>query len=133
MEDGRKHWYKIPRCRCEHCGALHRMIPDFLIPFKHYETEVIGGVLEKVITPDTAPDDGPCEMTMLRWLRWFEANAHKIEAIIRSVVRRDLDFSDEFLKYDDPLLPRLRTHSPDWLKIVIRFIYNSGIRLDPGC
>ena len=107
------------------------MIPDFLIPFKHYETAVISGGVEGIITPETVEDDGPCERTMLRWQRWFTANAHAIEALMRSIAFRDLDFSEEFLKSDDPLLPRLRTHFQNWLEIVINFIYNSGNRLNP--
>lgn len=50
---------------------------------------------------------------------------------MRSIAFRDLDFSEEFLKSDDPLLPRLRTHFQNWLEIVINFIYNSGNRLNP--
>lgn len=66
---GRKTWkILIQRLRCTRCRALHREIPDVIFPYKQYESEVIMGVLEGFITPDTPGfEDYPCEMTMLRW------------------------------------------------------------------
>lgn len=61
-------WVEIRRLRCEKCGALHREIPEFIFPYKQYESEVILGVLEGLITCKTLGfEDYPCEMTMLRW------------------------------------------------------------------
>lgn len=66
---GRMERIKIRRFRCAQCGAFHRQIPNGLLPFKQYEAEVVYGVLEGLITPDTIGfEDYPCEMTMLRWL-----------------------------------------------------------------
>lgn len=36
----------VYRYRCSQCGEIHRVIPDTLIPFKHYEKEIIQGVIE---------------------------------------------------------------------------------------
>lgn len=58
----------VYRYRCSQCGEIHRVIPDTLIPFKHYEKEVIQGVIEGTITPETLGfEDYPSEMTMRRW------------------------------------------------------------------
>ncbi|MBT9803400.1 DUF6431 domain-containing protein [Blautia sp. MCC269] len=58
----------VYRYRCLQCGEIHRIIPDTLIPFKHYEREIIQGVIEGTITPDTLGfEDYPSEMTMHRW------------------------------------------------------------------
>lgn len=58
----------VYRYRCSQCGEIHRVIPDTLIPFKHYEKEVIQGVIEGTITPETLGfEDYPSEMTMHRW------------------------------------------------------------------
>ena len=58
----------IRRMRCEQCGSLHRELPDFVRPYKQYETEVILGVIEGLISSETLGfEDYPCEMTMLRW------------------------------------------------------------------
>lgn len=58
----------IHRLRCTDCGVLHRELPDYIFPYKQYESEVIIGVLEGLITSDTLGyEDYPCEMTMKRW------------------------------------------------------------------
>lgn len=60
---------KIRRLKCMKCGAMHRELPDYILPYKQYEAEVIMGVLEGLITCETLGyEDYPCEMTMLRWL-----------------------------------------------------------------
>ncbi|MDR1753435.1 MAG: DUF6431 domain-containing protein [Eubacterium sp.] len=66
---GRKtNWVKILRFRCSDCGAIHRELSDSIFPYKQYETEVIRGVLEGLITSETLGyEDYPCEMTMIRW------------------------------------------------------------------
>lgn len=62
-------YVKIRRLRCSECRGVHRELPDFIFPYKHYEVEVITGVLEGLITQDTIGfEDYPCEMTMFRWL-----------------------------------------------------------------
>lgn len=59
----------IRRLRCERCRSTHREIPDNIFPYKQYESEMILGVIEKIITPDTIGYDAyPVEITMLRWL-----------------------------------------------------------------
>jgi hypothetical protein len=59
---------EIHRYRCPQCGKIHRAIPDDILPHKHYESEIIFGVLEDLITADTLGyEDYPCEMTMKRW------------------------------------------------------------------
>lgn len=59
---------KIRRLRCSNCGKVHREIPDYIFPYKQYEAEIIRGVLEEFITPETIGyEDYPCEMTMIRW------------------------------------------------------------------
>lgn len=63
-------WVKIRRLQCSICGALHRELPDYILPYKQYEAEVVRGVLEDLITSDTLGfEDYPCEMTMIRWRR----------------------------------------------------------------
>jgi len=58
----------IRRLRCQDCSSTHREIPDVIFPFKQYEAEIIIGVLEGYISPETfGYEDYPCEMTMKRW------------------------------------------------------------------
>lgn len=50
------------------CGVLHRELTEEILPHKHYEADIIFGVIEGLITPETLGfEDYPCEMTMLRW------------------------------------------------------------------
>lgn len=70
-------YIKLRRLKCLECSAVHREIPAFLFPYKQYEAEVIKGVLEGLITPETyGYEDYPCEMTMARW------KAHKIHLLL---------------------------------------------------
>ena len=58
----------IRRMQCHICDAVHRELPDYLLPYKQYESEVIFGVREGLITSDTLGyEDYPCEATMIRW------------------------------------------------------------------
>lgn len=43
------------------------------MPYKHYDCEIINGVVEGHITTDTLGyEDRPCEVTMERWVRTRE-------------------------------------------------------------
>lgn len=59
---------RVRRFRCRHCWSMHRELPDVLFPYKHYEAEIIVGVLEGFITCETLGfEDYPCEQTMDAW------------------------------------------------------------------
>lgn len=65
-------WLDIRRLRCTDCNSLHRELPEDLLPYKQYESEIIIGVLDGLITCETLGfEDYPCEMTMTRWLAEF--------------------------------------------------------------
>ncbi len=67
-KNGKKFYSKLERVRCTRCGRIHRVVPNYILPYKHYEKEVIVGVLEGLITPETLGfEDYPCELTMQRW------------------------------------------------------------------
>lgn len=61
-------YIEVRRLKCVKCGAVHRELPEDILPYKQYEFEVILGVIEGLITSDTIGfEDYPCEMTMNRW------------------------------------------------------------------
>mgnify|MGYP003571262326 CR=1 FL=1 len=66
---GRKtKWIKVRRLKCSQCGMVHRELPDYLLPYKQYELDLIKGVLDGIITSDTLGyEDYPCELTMKQW------------------------------------------------------------------
>ena len=65
---GEKEFIDVERMICKNCGRICRILPKNLSPFKHYENDVIEGVREGLITPDTLGyENFPSEMTMERW------------------------------------------------------------------
>ena len=128
-------WIHIRRLKCtnDKCRKLHRELPDKLAPYKHYETDVISGVLEGSITPDTKGyEDYPCEATMQSWHHWLNANRLMIDGTLKSAGYRFLGFTEELLTASVSLLDQLKSDTADWLKIILRFIYNSGNFLKPA-
>lgn len=109
------------------------MLPDFLSPYKHYSEETISVVLDDVVTSeDKGFEDYPSEMTMLRWHHWLMINRLNIEGHLKSVGHRTLGFSKQLLSSGVSLLSELRRLIPDgWLRIILRYIYNSGNSLTP--
>lgn len=129
-EGGSYEWLKIPRHQCDNprCHKVHRMLPDFLVPYKHYTEDIICGVLDETVRPtDADSEDYPSEQTMLRWHHWLVKNQLNIDGHLKSIAYRELGFSMELLKSGVSLLTTLRSSIPDgWLRSVIRYIYNSG-------
>lgn len=125
-EGGRTDHLIIRRFRCEECGHYHNELPDCLLPYKHYESEVVTGVLDGVVTPDDQDsEDYPCFMTMLRWICWFSKNLENIEGFLRKVQSRIQHVEEQSLA-GVSLLTALRTSSGNWLALSVRTVYNSG-------
>ncbi len=105
------------------------MLPDFLVPFKHYQETVVVDAVDDRITPDRS-DDRPSAQTVLRWKRWLFMNTMDIDGHLKSIGYRELGFTEGLLRSDVSLLSELRKRIPEgWLKEILRFIYNSGARL----
>ena len=125
-EGGEKNGLQIRRFRCSKCHHYHNELPDCILPYKHYEAEVISGVLEGIVTPDDAEsEDYPSIMTMLRWIAWFTENLANIEGYLRSAQYRlwrhpGMHCSAKLY------LKEVRAVTEKWLEAVMRIIYNSG-------
>lgn len=66
--DGKCKRLYIRRFKCYRCNNIHRELPDNVYPYKHYDAEIIDGVLKGYITSGTLGyEDYPCELTMIRW------------------------------------------------------------------
>ncbi|MCR5147508.1 MAG: DUF6431 domain-containing protein [Eubacterium sp.] len=81
-ERGEKSWVMIRRLVCTNkdCNHLHNELPDFLIPYKHYEAQLIEDVIEETITEDDVVEmDYPSLMTIRVWMEWFQRNIHILE------------------------------------------------------
>lgn len=131
-EGGIRQWVKIRRFQCCSCGRYHNELPDCMIPYKHYQTELISGVIDGVVTQDDLDsEDYPCADTMLLWIRWFIHNVERIEGYLRSVSYELSDYNQTVLFSKVSLLDSIRSKTPSWLERIIRIIYNSGGFLKP--
>ena len=104
------------------------MLPDLLIPYKHYAEEIISGVIDGVVEADDEDSENfPSEMTMTRWNHWYVVNRLKMEGYVKSIDYQRLGLDKELIKPDCSLLENMRSSIPDmWLKIILQCIYNFG-------
>lgn len=131
-DGGMKKHLMIRRFRCQNCHSYHNELPDCLVPYKHYEAEVIAGVLDGVVLPeDLDTEDYPSFSTMLRLLQWFRENLQRIEGYLRTAGYQILNLGDELLFTPDLLLNKIRNSYQNWLELILRLIYNSGRFLVP--
>ncbi len=120
----------IRRMKCSVCGRLHNELPDCSVPYKHYGNEVIENVLDEVSTPeDASTEDYPCESNHETVETLVCRESLRVEGTLRSVGTTLLGFGDQLLKSKVSLLTELRKSGGDWLRIILRFIYNTGYRL----
>ena len=97
-EGGVKEYLMIRRLRCTECHRHHNELPDCLVPHKHYEAEVISGVLDGIVTSEDADsEDSPSLLTMLRWLQWFRMNLAILKGFLRNAGYRILGLGEELL------------------------------------
>ena len=107
------------------------MLPDFLVPFKHYHEEVICDAICDRIDPRKS-DDRPSAQTVSHWKFWIWLNKDDINGHLKSIACRELGYSEELLKSGVSLLEALKSSMPNgWLKTILRMIYNSGAFLQP--
>lgn len=126
-EGGEKRYLLIRRFRCEQCHHYHTELPDCLTPYKHYETEVISGVIDGIVTANDADSENyPSAMTMIRWLKWFYRNMTNIEGYLQKVSCQILEYIDEILMVKTSLLCFVRTSTGKWLETILCIIYNGG-------
>ena len=130
-EGGRIEQLIVRRLLCPHCRKLHVELPDCLVPRKHYDAEVISGVIDGVVTPDDLDsEDHPCAATMRRWCRWFFENRTNMEGLLRRAMLTagkllPVSSSDSFLTF-------LQAQTSRWLENILRIIYNSGEWIPAG-
>lgn len=124
-EGGQKEYLMIRRLKCTNCHCHHMELPDCLVPHKHYQAEVISGVLDGIVTPeDEDSEDYPSFQTMLRWIRWFIGNLQNIEGHLRNAAWQMMHHATE--PPASSLLESIRKNYTNWLEIILRIIYNSG-------
>ena len=133
IEGGIKEWFLIERHSCPAgCGHI-RILADFFFPYKHYDADIITGVLDGTVTPETKEfEDYPCEKTMERWKAWLSLNLIHINAYLKSVGMRLFAMGIALAYSMANLVEEMKQRDPlDWLRIIIRAVYNTGSFLQP--
>ena len=132
---GEKEWYLIRRLKCSNgkCRRIHNELPDCICPYKHYDAGLIEDVVDGVVSEDDIEtEDYPCAETMKHWKWWMQMNETNIEGQMREASHRLFDLDGRFLKSAASLLADVRKRiSPGWLPAVMRYIYNTGGRIEP--
>ena len=134
-ENGEVVTYSIPRHQCDNprCKKLHRMLPAFMVPFKHYSEEIISDAVTDRLDPEINCEP-PSLPTITRWKQWIALNRTDIDGQLKSIGYRELGFSEELLRSSASLLEVLINTIPcGWLHIILCMIYNSGGVLTPFC
>lgn len=132
-EGGESEKILIPRHQCSNpkCRRIHRMLPDILVPFKHYTEDVIADAVSNRLDVNRT-NDAPSPATIRRWKRWIRLNSTDIDGHLKSIAHRELDFSKELLQSGVSLLKKLMCSIPHgWLRTILCMLYNSGVRLPP--
>ena len=63
----------IKRYSCRKCGSVCRILPEHILPYKHYEKKIIEGfVLGRLTSELLEYEDYPCETTIANWKRYFD-------------------------------------------------------------
>ena len=124
--------YKICRYTCKSCKCTLRALPDFLAPYKHYNSDIIMSVIDGEITSDDLEyENYPCEQTMHRWIAWFENSIKFIGEYLLICRARLLAYGLMILYKYVESLGNIRRKNKHWLSIILQIIYNSGAVLEP--
>ena len=73
-EDGHRHFGWIAQGYCKDCKVYPALIPDFIMPHKHYSAEVIEAVIAESESGRVVEQFGGCAAdvsTMRRWIKQF--------------------------------------------------------------
>lgn len=67
---GKKEFIKIKRMICSKCKRTHRVLPKNLMPYKHYENDIVKGFINGTLSQeDLEYEDYPSESIINEWKR----------------------------------------------------------------
>jgi len=121
--DGSKVPFSLRRLKCNDCSKLHTELPAFMVPHKHYASEVIEAEL------DGSRDDCPADQsTMDRWKKAFRDQRKWFEGILRALWSKD--HRSHFPLLDKiSLLQSMIDKGSGWLAFVHKAAINSAMNL----
>ena len=117
----------IRRLRCVNCNRIHHELPDFLVPYKRYESAGIEQVVSESESSNLPADNA----TLYRLRKWFyEMLPHFLGCLRAIAIRLGQDC------VTSPSVPSLSVHqriglyvgnAPGWLKRIVRSVANSNL------
>jgi len=120
-DSGEQKLYRLRRLKCRSCNKLHIELPDFMVPYKHYEAAVIEAALDE--TTDSCPAD---DSTIQRWKVWLRQLILRADSTLRSLWssyhQKNWPLFDR-----SSLLQKLRKHYPGWLSSVHVLLAKTGL------
>lgn len=126
---GKTKIYNIRRLRCDQCSRIHHELPDFLVPYKRYESECIESVLSNPSMHDVPAD----ESTLFRWHKWFDSFVdYWINCFISIMLRTKqemipLSLTSTNLETALQRIGRLVGNASKWLVRIVRPIVNFNL------
>jgi hypothetical protein len=126
---GKMKTLNIRRLRCDDCGRIHHELPDFIVPYKRYESECIELVLTNPSNNDVPAD----ESTLSRWANWFNCFLDYWIGCLNSIMLRTKQEKDPLnrpsliSKTVPQKIGRLVGDAPRWLERIVRPIVNFNL------
>jgi hypothetical protein len=123
--------YSIRRLGCDQCGRIHHELPDFLVPYKRYDSECIELALSTPSTHDIPVD----ESTLFRWFNWFSSLVEYWANCLVSIMLRTrqenipLDLMSANSETALQRIGRLVGNAHRWLERIVRPIVNFNLWL----
>ncbi|WP_275591438.1 DUF6431 domain-containing protein [Neobacillus cucumis] len=123
--------YNIRRLKCDNCGRIHHELPDFLVPYKRYDSESIEMVLSNPSNHDIPAD----ESTLFRWNEWFKSFLDYWVGCLISIMHQTkqenipLDLRSVNSETALQRLGRLVGNASRWLARIVRPIVNINLWL----
>ena len=118
----------IPRYYCANdacCQKVARIIPDIILPNKHYEANVIEDAVDEAVSPgDPEMFDYPCDDTVRNWKDWIAENKTQIDGALRLIGSQHPGVGLPLLDTRVSLLDHLRKNLIGWLSEVTRLLWN---------
>lgn len=117
--------YRIRRLKCLICNKIHHELPDFMIPYKRYSSELISGFVE-------GKDDIRIDPQQVKKLHhWFALRLSNFVGLTRRAFKVDLKLAvshepDGTLSNLDWLKSCFDNH-PNWLAHLVRMLVNLNL------
>lgn len=124
-DDGSRESWIVRRLQCRSCGKLHTELPDFIIPYKHYEAPAIQHTLDDEPDNSCAADDS----TLRRWRKSFAEASPLFIALLTALYMKAANTAAPLFQFDDILSHIRAMRQKHWLTFVFRLLINSGHRL----